>query len=388
MKKRILFILFLLILVGAGAAVYLGQRQVREQELFYSGTIEATRADLAFQASGRVERVLVDEGEDVTAGQLLAELDRSELEANRRAAEARVVTAERELARLAALLDVHRATLPDEVDRAEAGVQALEARLRELEKGYRSQDVEQARLAVISARETLEKARKDRERYETLYRRGTVSEEERDRVVLRYENALRVWERAREQHALLEEGFRSEEIETAGARLAEGRAVLALARDNLGRIRVTEREVDAARARVDEARAALALAEVRLGYTRLYAPFEGTITVRSVEPGEVIIPSREVLSLTDLSTVDLEIFVNETEIGEVKPGQDVEVKVDTFPDKVYRGRVSFIASEAEFTPKFIQTQKERVKLVYLDKVSIPNPERELKPGMPADAWLR
>ena len=388
MKKRILFILFLLVLVGAGAAVYLGQRQVREQELFYSGTIEATRADLAFQASGRVERVLVDEGEDVTAGQLLAELDRSELEANRRAAEARVVTAERELARLAALLDVHRATLPDEVDRAEAGVQALEARLRELEKGYRSQDVEQARLAVISARETLEKARKDRERYETLYRRGTVSEEERDRVVLRYENALRVWERAREQHALLEEGFRSEEIETAGARLAEGRAVLALARDNLGRIRVTEREVDAARARVDEARAALALAEVRLGYTRLYAPFEGTITVRSVEPGEVIIPSREVLSLTDLSTVDLEIFVNETEIGEVKPGQDVEVKVDTFPDKVYRGRVSFIASEAEFTPKFIQTQKERVKLVYLVKVSIPNPERELKPGMPADAWLR
>ena len=388
MKKRILFILFLLILVGAGAAVYLGQRQVREQELFYSGTIEATRADLAFQASGRVERVLVDEGEDVTAGQLLAELDRSELEANRRAAEARVVTVERELARLAALLDVHRATLPDEVDRAEAGVQALEARLRELEKGYRSQDVEQARLAVISARETLEKARKDRDRYETLYRRGTVSEEERDRVVLRYENALRAWERAREQHALLAEGFRSEEIETAGARLAEGRAVLALARDNLGRIRVTEREVDAARARVDEARAALALAEVRLGYTRLYAPFEGTITVRSVEPGEVIIPSREVLSLTDLSTVDLEIFVNETEIGEVKPGQDVEVKVDTFPDKVYRGRVSFIASEAEFTPKFIQTQKERVKLVYLVKVSIPNPERELKPGMPADAWLR
>lgn len=388
MKKRILFILFLLVLVGAGAAVYLGQRQVREQELFYSGTIEATRADLAFQASGRVERVLVDEGEDVTAGQLLAELDRSELEANRRVAEARVVTVERELARLAALLDVHRATLPDEVDRAEAGVQALEARLRELEKGYRSQDVEQARLAVISARETLEKARKDRDRYETLYRRGTVSEEERDRVVLRYENALRAWERAREQHALLAEGFRSEEIETAGARLAEGRALLALARDNLGRIRVTEREVDAARARVDEARAALALAEVRLGYTRLYAPFEGTITVRSVEPGEVIIPSREVLSLTDLSTVDLEIFVNETEIGEVKPGQDVEVKVDTFPDKVYRGRVSFIASEAEFTPKFIQTQKERVKLVYLVKVSIPNPERELKPGMPADAWLR
>ncbi|MCF8062983.1 MAG: efflux RND transporter periplasmic adaptor subunit [Deltaproteobacteria bacterium] len=388
MKKRILLILFLLLLIGAGAAVYLGQRRVREQEPYYSGTIEATRAELAFQTSGRVRRVLVDEGEDVTEGRLLAELDRSELEARRDMAEARLVTAEREIARLAALLEVHRATLPDEVDRAQAGVEALKARVRELEKGYRPQDVEQARLALASARETLDKARKNRDRYERLYREGSVSEEERDRVVLQYENALRAWERAREQHALLREGFRAEEIETARARLAEGRAVLALARGNLQRIQVTEREIETARARVDEARAALALAEVQLGYTRLFAPFDGTITVRSVEPGEVVIPSREVLSLTDLSRVDLVIFVNETEIGMVKPGQDVDVKVDTFPVKVYPGKVTFISSEAEFTPKFIQTQKERVKLVYLVEVSIPNPERELKPGMPADAWLR
>ena len=96
----------------------------------------------------------------------------------------------------------------------------------------------------------------------------------------------------------------------------------------------------------------------------------------------------EVLSLADLSTVDLKVFVDETEIGKVKPGQPVEVKTDTFPTKVYEGHVSFIPPEGEFTPKIIQTRKERVKLVYLVKIAIPNPDLELKSGMPADAWFR
>jgi HlyD family secretion protein len=107
-----------------------------------------------------------------------------------------------------------------------------------------------------------------------------------------------------------------------------------------------------------------------------------------VELGEVVTTGREVLTLSDLSEVDLKIFVGETEIGNVKPGQHVDVKIDTFPDRVYAGTVAFISPEAEFTPKIIQTHKERVKLVYLVKISIPNPDLTFKPGMPADAWLR
>ena len=96
---------------------------------------------------------------------------------------------------------------------------------------------------------------------------------------------------------------------------------------------------------------------------------------------------REVITISDLSRVDLKIFVDETEIGKVKPNQKVEVKVDTFPDKSYTGYVSFISPEGEFTPKIIQTKKERVKMVYLVKVSIVNPNFDLKAGMPADALL-
>ena len=146
--------------------------------------------------------------------------------------------------------------------------------------------------------------------------------------------------------------------------------------------------MEAARAQVAAARAALRVAEVQLDHAVLKAPYAGIILSRSVEPGEVVAPNQEVLSLADLSTVDLKVFVDETEIGQVRPGQAVEVRIDTFPDKSYAGRVAFVSPQAEFTPKIIQTQKERVKLVYLVKISVPNPDLELKSGMPADAWFR
>ena len=186
----------------------------------------------------------------------------------------------------------------------------------------------------------------------------------------------------------MSEGFRKEDIQTAKAKLAEGEAVLKQARSKLGNIEVNEKEIEAARARVQAAEAAVKLAETQMEFTKIKAPFKGIIASRNIEPGEVVSPGQEVLSLTDLSSVDLKIFVDETEIGRVKPGQRVDVKIDTFPGKVYQGRVSFISPEGEFTPKVIQTHKERVKLVYLVKVTIPNPNFELKSGMPADAWLR
>jgi HlyD family secretion protein len=120
----------------------------------------------------------------------------------------------------------------------------------------------------------------------------------------------------------------------------------------------------------------------------LKSPDDRVVTSRNIEPGETVTPGREVITISDLSRVDLKIFVDETEIGKVKQGQKVDVKVDTFPDKTYTGYVSFISPEGEFTPKIIQTKKERVKLVYLVKVSIDNPNLELKAGMPADAWLK
>ena len=388
MKKRLILTAFLFVLIVTGVLVFLGQRRVQQAERIYSGTIEATQSDLAFQINGRVTAVPVDEGNTVRKDQCLARLDEDELKARLDQAGAELNRSQKMQDQLETLLKIYRMTLPVDVEKSAAAAEALNFQLKELKSGYRSQEVENARLAAQSARFTLDEARRNRRRFEALYRKRVIAAKEKEQVVLQYETALKAYERAEEAYALLKEGYRAESVEAAQSRYREGLAVLKQANSNLKRIELTEKEVEAARAQVESARALLRLAQIQLRHACLRAPFGGTIISRNVEPGEVVSPGREVFSLADLSSVELKIYVPETEIGRVKPGQPAEVSIDTFPQKTYHGRVSFIASEAEFTPKFIQTHKERVKLVYLVKILIPNPDLELKPGMPADARLR
>ncbi len=388
MQRKRIAAIFLLLLSGVGLLVYLGQRERRRGELFYSGTIEATQSNLAFQVGGRVTRVFVREGQAVATGQALAELDRSESEAFLEQARANLLRAQEQQKQLESILEIYRKTLPEEVARAEAGGRALRAQVEEFLAGNRVQDVERARQALLTAESIRQEANRDRERYDQLYPAGSISEKERDIVKLKSETAYRDYERAQEAYDLAKEGTRRETIAAAQARLAEGEAVARSARHNLQRIEAAQRDVAAARAQVRVAVAVQEQAAIKLERMRLSAPVPGIITSRNVEPGEVVTPSREVLTLSDLSRVDLKIFVSEGEIGQVKPGQAVDVRVDSFPAKTYRGTVAFISPEGEFTPKFIQTHKERVKLVFLVKVSLPNPRLELKTGMPADAWLR
>ena len=336
MRKRIIVVTFLVLFIGVGSLVYFGQRKVHTEELYYSGTIEATQSELSFQVNGRVVSVLVDEGQSVEKDQLLAELDKSQYVARCEEAKAYLNQAEKNLQRVETLWEVYKKTLPAEVERARAG--------------------------VSSARAVLNEAHRNKERYDNLYKNNVVSRREWENVTLHND--------------------------TARAKLSEAEAILNQALSNLKKIEVAKKEIEVAKAQYLAAKAALDSTEIQLGYTQLRSPFSGILTSRNIEPGEVITPGREVLSLSDLSVVELKIFVDETEIGKVKPGQRVKVKIDTFPDKVYTGTVSFISPEGEFTPKIIQTHKERVKLVYLVKISIPNPDVELKPGMPADAWLQ
>ncbi len=388
MKIKIILIAFLALLVIVSLSVFLGRGCGNSNGLFYSGTIEATQSDISFQAQGRVAEIPVDEGALVSEGQVLARLDQSEFQARFEQAKATLDSSKKELQQLEINLELYKTNLPAEVERAEAGVEALKAQLKELETGYRPQDVEKGRLAMLSAETAMKTALKERDRIVRLYMDHIVSEKNRDDAVLAYETSLRAFEQAEENYRQLTEGYRSENITAAKAKLKEGEAVLTQAKKNLLKIDATEKTIEAAEARVKSAESALELADIQLSYTILKAPFKGTITGRNIEPGEYVSPGREVFSLADLSTVDLKIYVDEESIGRVKYGQDVDVTVDTFPDKVFRGKVAFISPEGEFTPKIIQTHKERVKLVYLVKVKIPNPEFELKSGMPADALIK
>lgn len=336
MKKRIIIVVFIALFISVGFFVYIGQQKTQKGDLYYSGTIEATQANLAFQVSGRVAAVSAKEGHAVVKDQVLAELDRAEFQSRLEQARANMDKSMKNQEQLETMLDVYNHTLPAEVARAEA--------------------------SVAAARYALEDTRKNDQRYEQLFKRGVASAKERDLMKLNFD--------------------------TAAARLAEGEAILNLARSNLKKIDATRQDVSAARSQVQAAKAAREQTDIQMQYTRLKAPISGVITSRNVEPGEVVSPGREVLTLSDLSRVDLKIFVDETAIGAVKPGQKADIRIDTYPNKVYAGTVAFVSPEGEFTPKIIQTKKERVKLVYLVKISIPNPNYELKSGMPADAWLR
>jgi HlyD family secretion protein len=151
---------------------------------------------------------------------------------------------------------------------------------------------------------------------------------------------------------------------------------------------VADRNVKVAQAGVRNSEQALALARIVHGYTALAAPFDGVITVRQAELGEVVVPGTPVVTIADLDHIWLRAYVNETDVGKVRLGQEAMVTTDSHPHKQYQGRISFIASKAEFTPKSVETHAERVTLVYRVKIDIDNSAHELVIGMPADARIK
>jgi HlyD family secretion protein len=290
-----------------------------------SGTVEATEADLGFQQPGRLDSITVREGAAVTAGTELAWLDRDEL-----------------FARL------------ESAERARA---AASARLTELERGFRSQEIAQGREALRAAAQRLVDARRELERAERLFAGGAISRRDLEAAQTAVTVADAQHESAREQFSLLETGPRAEQITAQRALVAQAEASVA------------------------QARAALAQAVIT-------APFDGRVTVRHREPGEAVSPGAPVLTVADLNDRWVRIYVRGDEVGRVSLGQKAEVTADAYPDRTYPAEVMFIADEAEFTPRNVQTAEERVKLVYRVKVRIlTDSTHDLKPGLPADVRL-
>jgi HlyD family secretion protein len=143
-------------------------------------------------------------------------------------------------------------------------------------------------------------------------------------------------------------------------------------------------QLDIARNNFEVAEAGLTLAENQLGYTTITAPIVGSILSKAVEVGELVVPGSPIATMANLDEVKLYLYVGEKIVGKLKLGDNVKVTVDSFPGKVFMGKVSYISDKEEFTPKPIQTQEERTTYVYKVKVLVPNPTHDLKPGMPAD----
>ena len=308
------------------ALLFLSCRQAPSHaKLQVSGNIEVTQVEASFRLPGKVLERLVDEGETVQAGQILARLDTLDLEQT--------------------------------LSMRQADADASKAALAELQAGSRKEEIESSRALLEQASAELRRLEPDAARIRELHEKGIVSTRDLEASRAAFEATQAKVRQAEQQYALVKKGPRREDI-------------------------------DQGKARFEQAQQALALARTQLSYATLTAPIPGVVISKNVEPQEYVAPGTSVVTIGNLAQVWLRAYVEETDLGRVKVGQKALLTIDAFPEKTYEGRVVFVASEAEFTPKSVQTKKERVKLVYRIKIAVPNPSMELKPGMPADATIQ
>lgn len=407
-----------------------------------SGTIEATEISVTTEMGGQLRQVLADEGQQVEPGQVLARLDTAILDAQIRQARARVRAAE------AALALVEAGPRPEEIAQAEAAVAQAQAAAEAARQAWENavalrdnqQDLEvqiasvrgQIQVAqhqVDAAEAAARAAQREQELLGTVVRMleegyditipdpggGYTTthinapphqlEEARYQWNLASQRAWEMWKSLDAAKTALEGYERSlgnlleqkedplvwdAQVAAAEANMRVAEAAVEEAEAALEALRegATPEQMEVARARVREAEAMVKVLEAQRAKAEILAPANALVLERLVHRGEAVTPGALLFRLAQLDTVYLTVYVAESDLGLVRLGQSVAVTVDSFPDRVFEGEVVHIATEAEFTPKNVQTREERVNMVFRVKVEIPNPEHLLKPGMPADAVIR
>jgi HlyD family secretion protein len=322
MKKPLILVL---ILAVAGAAVWFAKnRRSDSRQLSLYGNVDIRDVNLSFRVGGKLAQVLRDEGDAVKAGEVVARLDD---EPYRR-----------------------------EVAQAKAQVDSLRARLALLEAGNRPQEIAQARASVREREVTLENAERLFKRLDQLLKDKAVSTQDRDDAEAKSREAEARLKSGREQMALLEAGFRAEDIAQAKANLAQ-------------------------------AEAALSAAELRLQDTAVATPSDGVVLTRAQEPGAMLQSGATVLTICLQKPVWVRAYIAEPELGRVHPGTKVRVVTDSRPDKPYTGQIGYISPQSEFTPKNVETPDLRTSLVYRLRVVVADPDDSLRQGMPVTVKL-
>ena len=387
MKKRILILVVVLAAAGAGVYALRGGGKTPEGRLMVSGNIELTEVNIAFKTAGRLIERSVDEGDNVKKGQVVARLDRDQLNAQRERDTASVASSEAQLVQARTSVDLQRATLAADIETKRADLAGAEAKLSEMKNGARPQEKLDAHAAVESAAAERDRAQRDWERAQTLYKNDDISTAQYDQYRRNFESADAAWKQAKEREDLVLAGPRAEQISAQVARVERSRGALKMAEANALELKRREEEIATRRAEIVRSKASVALIDTQLNDTVAVSPVDGVVLVKAADVGEILAPGTTVVTVGDIDHPWLRGYINETDLGKVKIGAKVRVTSDSSKDKVYNGRVSFISDQAEFTPKQIQTQQERVKLVYRIKIDVENPGRELKSNMPVDAEI-
>ena len=319
-RKKAIGIVMALVLLGTASYYYLHYYQDNDKLLQASGTIEATTVEICARLNGTLQNLSVNEGMKIEKGQLLAELSRSDLVTQR--------------------------------ERDALGVQVAQARYNDLVSGFRAEEIKEATSNLGLAQANLEQALVDLKRAEQLFNAGALSQEKLDAAQLNKTTREKQVEVAQSRLQLLESGNRPEMVSGAAAELERSKAIL----------KTTEAMLDD---------------------LKIISPLNGTISSKNYENGEYVPAGASLLSVVDLNHLWIKVYIPTDDLPRVRLNQTVKVRVSG-SSQVFAGKVTYIASRGEFTPKTIQTKKERANVVFAVKVTVKNQNGILKPGMPAD----
>ena len=317
--------IFCLILFSFISLLYSGcSNDNNKNSIEATGTIETVDVVLSSKTNGEIKELRINEGERVRQGDTVMTIDTE--------------------------------TLQLQLKQQESGAEMSRAQLDLLRNGARKEDIALAESSLNQAQVNYDQAKTDLDRLKKLYLTQTITKKQYDDAVSHFNLMNDQLSSAKENYAKMKNYARPEEIKQAEAKLNQSIASAGLIKKNIND-------------------------------SYIISPLNGIVVKKYFEVGETVSPMSSLVKISDLSNVELYIYVTELELGKIKLGQKAEVSVDAFKDKKFEGRVTYISPEAEFTPKNIQTKDERTKLVFAIKIELPNPNFELKSGMPADARI-
>jgi len=308
----------ILILATVTTLIFTACNSDKNKNIFY-GNVDVRTVSLGFRVAGRVDAINFEEGQRLKRGDIIASLDSS----------------------------LYREYL----NQIQAQIQIQKAKLQKLQNGYRAEEITKAKATLYQKTVAKEKARKDLDRVEKLYKSSSISDQNYDDAKALYDNADALYLYAKSNLALLENGYQKEDILEAASQLE-----LLLSKKR-------QREID-------------------LNDTNIYAPTDGTLLTRVYEVGSIVNGSQTVVEIAKDDEYWIRSYMSERYLGIIKAGMEANIYTDSNPTKTYKGIVSFISPLAEFTPKNVQTQELRTDLVYRFKIVLKNPDDMIRQGMP------
>ena len=362
MNRKRIVILLVAAAALAATAVYAGWFR-RDTSLQGSGTVEARDIRVGSKIGGRIDKVLVREGDTVRPGQVLITFDDKELQASLEQSRASAEKA-------------RRGYRPEEVAEARALAAQAKADFELKKNGYREEDIAAAQADLDRAKADEIRTHLDFDRYEALARKDLVSKQQRDTAEANWKVAAAQQQSALHKLDELQRGYRPEEIASAEAHFHQAQA-------NFEKLESGNRRED-----VDLARAAYAYDQARFREREVIAPSAAIVEVLDVRPGDLIAPNTPIATLLEKDQIYVRIYIPETEYGRLRLGQKAEVRVDSFPKTIFEGVLEQINQQAEFLPRNVQTREERVHQVFGVKIRINDPAGKVLAGMAADVKLK